>query len=56
VDTGGGRVARLAGVEDQDRAAGPGQGQRAAEPGGTAADHDHVEFVHAATVRSLRRD
>ena len=38
----GRRVARLPGVDHQHRAPRPGQRQRPAEPGGSAADHHHV--------------
>jgi hypothetical protein len=46
-------VARVARVDDQDRAAGPGQRDRAAQPGRPAADHHDVVvlvLVHALTI------
>ena len=47
-----GRVARLAGVDDGDPAAGASEHERGGEAGGTAADHDHV--VVAAVVIDAR--
>jgi hypothetical protein len=44
-------VARVTRVDDQDRAAGPGQRHRAAQPGRAAADHhDVIVLVHALTI------
>src|SRR5204863_4996271 len=44
-------VARVARVDDQDRAAGSGQRDRAAQPGRAAADHhDVIVLVHALTI------
>jgi hypothetical protein len=47
----GGRVARVARVDHQDRTAGPGQRDRAAQPGRAAADHDDViDLIHAPRI------
>ena len=46
-------VARIARVHDQDRAAGPGQRHRAAQPGRAAADHHDVivlVLIHVPTM------
>ena len=51
----GGRVARLTGVHDGDRAAGPGQDQRGRQAGGAAADHHHVVVVHDPRCAPRRR-
>jgi len=53
VHVGGRGVARVARVDDQDRAPGPGQRDRAAQPGRAAADHHDVialVLVHALTI------
>src|SRR6185369_15322954 len=49
-------VARVTRVDHQDRAARPGQGDRAAEPGGAAADHhDVIAVIHAPTMTPARK-
>jgi len=47
----GGRVARVPRVDHQDRTAGPGQHDGAAQPGRAAADHYYViDLIHAPTI------
>ena len=47
----GGRVARVPRVDHQDRTAGPGQRDGAAQPGRAAADHYHViDLIHAHRI------
>ena len=47
----GGGVARVPRVDHQDRTAGPGQRDRAAQPGRAAADHYHViALIHAPRI------
>ncbi len=47
----GRRVTRVPRVDHQDRTAGPGQRDRAAQPGCAAADHYHViDLIHASTI------
>jgi hypothetical protein len=49
----GRRVARIARVDDQHRSAGPGQRDRAAQPGRTTTDHHDVKvLIHAPTMPS----
>ena len=45
---GGRGVARLAGVDDRDPAAGPGQDQGCGQAGGAAADDHDVVLVHVS--------
>ena len=46
-----GGVARVARVDHQDRTAGPGQRDRAAQPGRAAADHHYViALIHELTM------
>ncbi|GCD88223.1 hypothetical protein NLS1_02290 [Nocardioides sp. LS1] len=45
-----GRVARLAGIDHGDAAAGSGEDQGRREAGGASADHHHVVFVHGTRV------
>jgi transcriptional regulator with XRE-family HTH domain len=59
VHVGGGRVAGLARIDDEDRPAGPGQLQRGGEPGGSTAHDDDIELpgvhwvllIHGPTLR-----
>ena len=52
---GGGRVARLPGVDDGDPASGPGEDERGGQAGGAAADDHYVVFVHVHEVRAWPR-
>jgi hypothetical protein len=51
VHLGGRGVPRRTAVHHQHRPARPAQGQRPAQPGGTAADHHHVVPLHRCTSR-----
>ena len=54
VDPGGGGVAGLSAVDEDDGPAGPGQRHRGAEPGRAPADHDGVVVVRVLVLRHAR--